>query len=204
MTKLFNKAGIWVTALAVMVCALVVCAPVVYADTDGTELQVTDQPELLVIQLGPEWAGAEFEFKTDVDVYPQPVVVSPEGILTMELGGSKTYTLSALQSPAAVQDSGAGTAEPEQTEVTADGPTPQPEALDADAPADTGSPEEAQPSAAGTEAEDGTINGIPTLHLVLFVGGLTASVAGLIIMRVMKKRKEVRYDDDDDYYDEDE
>lgn len=39
--------------------------------TDGTEMQVI-QPEQLVIQLGADWAGVEFELKTDAGMYPVP------------------------------------------------------------------------------------------------------------------------------------
>ena len=79
-----------------------------YTNTDGTELRLADQPEKLVLQLGEEWIGTKFELKTDAGVYPAFVVVDNSGILTMELGGSKVYTLSCL---------GAGNikSEPEQT-----------------------------------------------------------------------------------------
>ncbi len=200
-SKLISKTGILLVTLAIMISALLLFAPVAYADTDGTELKVTDQPEKLVIQLGPEWAGAEFELKTDMGVFPQPVVVNAEGILTMELGGSKTYTLSALQSAAPAPTVTTGDAELSAEESADAEETQQPEAPGESAPASTGEPDNAQPE--GDTSDTG--NGIPTLHLVLFIGGLGVSIAGLIFMRLRKKHKEFRddhYTDDDDYFDE--
>jgi hypothetical protein len=86
--------------IIIMAVALLLCgsASPVYADTDGSEIQITNRPDLLILQLGPQWAGVEFELKTDAGVFPVPVVVDPSGILTMDLGGSKTYTLSCILS----------------------------------------------------------------------------------------------------------
>jgi hypothetical protein len=188
--------------LAACLCTLTLFTPVAYADTDGTELQVTDQPEQLVVQLGIEWAGVEFELRTDAGVYPQPVVVSPEGVLAMELGGSKTYTLSALQSSVPVPEQDTGEAEPAPSEEPAAETPPEP--VDTEPPAPADDPDPTEP--ASTDAEDGgnLIQGIPNLHLFLFAGGLIASVTGLIVMRVLKNRAASRYGDDDDYYDDDE
>ena len=44
----------------------------VYADTDGNELQATSQPDRLVLQLGADWAGTEFELRFDSYVFPFP------------------------------------------------------------------------------------------------------------------------------------
>ena len=74
---------------------------VVYADTDGKELKTTNQPDKLVLQLGSDWANVEFELKLDSGVFPVPVKADKSGLLTMELGGSKTYTLTRLTTPAA-------------------------------------------------------------------------------------------------------
>lgn len=69
-------------------------------DTDGTELQIM-QPSQLEIRLGSDWAGAEFELETDVGEYPGTVPVSIDGTLSMELGGSETYVLRLVETPAA-------------------------------------------------------------------------------------------------------
>ena len=46
------------------------------------------------------------------------------------------------------------------------------------------------------EPADEPQQGIPTLQLVLFIGGTVLCVGGLIVMYAMKKRRE--YDDDED------
>ena len=48
--------------------------------TNGTELQVA-QPEQLEIQLGAEWAGVEFQMKTDAGLYPDTIPVGQDGVL---------------------------------------------------------------------------------------------------------------------------
>ena len=58
------KTGIGV--MLALLCCILMCTGVVYAagdDTDGTELQVA-QPVILEVQLGPQWAGVEFQLKT--------------------------------------------------------------------------------------------------------------------------------------------
>ena len=80
--------------LAVILFILPIFAiPVVYADTDGNELRITAQPDKLVLQFGKDWAGVEFELKLDSGVFPVPLKADSSGVLIMELGGSKTYTL---------------------------------------------------------------------------------------------------------------
>jgi len=78
---LLNKICLWVIALLISVCLFL---SVARADTDGTEIQVTEQPEKLIIQLGPQWAGVQFRLKTDEGLFPVPVVVDQSGILKME------------------------------------------------------------------------------------------------------------------------
>lgn len=73
-------------------------APAALADTDENTPRITRQPDQLVLQLGARWAGVEFELRTDAGKFPVPVVVDESGVLTMDLGGSSTYTLSCLES----------------------------------------------------------------------------------------------------------
>ena len=95
--------------------ALCVSLPVhVYADTDGTEIKISGQPEHLTLQLGRQWAGMEFQLETEDGLFSVPVVVNQSGILQMDLCGSKTYILSCIASPIAIP-------EPEQA---ADTPVP--------------------------------------------------------------------------------
>ena len=84
--------------LTLIILILVLSFQTAFSNTDGTELKVTDQPDKLILQLGKEWAGTKFELRTDAGIYPGQIEVSENGILTMELGGSKTYTLSCLNS----------------------------------------------------------------------------------------------------------
>ena len=132
--------------------------------TDGTELQVA-QPEQLEIQLGAEWAGVEFQLKTDTGLYPDTIPVGQDGVLRLEIGGSRSYVLTCLNSSEKA---------PSQ----------------AQAPAATESqPEEPQERDASEEKE-ATVAGIPILHLCLFAGGMVLAVGGLIAMYVVKKRRE--------------
>ena len=68
------------------------------ADTTGNEIQIAGQPDKLILQLGLRWAGVEFELRTDAGIFPVPVIVDQSGVLMMDLGGSKTYTLSCVSS----------------------------------------------------------------------------------------------------------
>ena len=144
--------------------------------TDGTELQVA-QPEQLEIQLGSEWAGVEFQMKTDAGLYPGTIPVGQDGVLRLEIGGSKSYVLTCMNSAAKA-------------------PSPT------QAPATTESPSEEKTEGSPTEESSATVAGIPVLHLCLFVGGMVLSVGGLITMYVLKRRREdegdYEYDDDED------
>ena len=159
-----------------MVCIL--CFPVqVLAETKqgttGDELQLMEA-EKLEIQLGPEWAGVEFQLKTDAGLYPGTIKVGEDGVLRTEIGGSSQYILTCLNSATEVP-------EPTQDSAT----TEQPET-------------ETQ---SGTEAaEDNTVSGVPISHILLFGGGMIIAIGVLIGMHVVKKRREddTSYDDDDE------
>ncbi len=151
-----------------------------HADTNGSEIKLTDQPDQLILQLGPEWAGVEFELKTDAGVFPAPVIVDYTGILKMDLGGSSVYTLTCLTSPVAVPIPEAS----EQTPAT----TPSEEAPSTE-------PDLADENQSDSEAA------IPTGILVFFILGLVAAVGGLLAMRYFKNRHSPRqYDDEEDDY----
>ena len=87
-----------VTLLTALCLAMCLCTTA-FADTDGTEPKITQQPDQLVLQLGTRWAGVEFELRTDAGVFPAPIVVDETGVLTMDLGGSTTYTLAVSTPP---------------------------------------------------------------------------------------------------------
>lgn len=161
--------------LLAMVCVL--CFPVqVSAETqqgtDGDELQVLEA-EQLEIQLGADWAGVEFELKTDAGMYPGDVVVGEDGILRLEIGGSKSYILTCMNSSVQVPD-------PEQAPATE-------EASEND-------------SAGTTQTEESTAAGIPTMHLILFGGGMAIAIGTLIGLYVIKRCKQLnpQYQDDDE------
>lgn len=162
--------------LAVTVMYLM-CTPVlVFAASDGTngdEFQLMEA-EKLEIQFGEEWAGVEFQLKTDAGLYPRNIAVGDDGVLRLEIGGSKTYILSCLNS--AVK-------------------TPKPSS-NSDA-TESESDNEAPPETA--EASANTGYKIPVLHIVLFVGGLVVAIGVLIIMSIVKRRR-----DSESEYDEEE
>lgn len=161
-----------------MLCIL--CFPVqVLAETKqcttGDELQLM-KAEKLEIQLGTEWAGVEFQLKTDAGLYPGTVKVGQDGVLRMEIGGSKSYILTCMNSAVEV---------PEVTQAPA-----------------TTETESEQNNSETNSAEEGsaTVAGIPVLHIVLFAGGMVVAIGALIAMHVVKRRRESEpvYDEDDD------
>ena len=70
-------------------------SPPAFADTDGSEIQVVS-PSYLEVQLGPAFAGTEFQFRTDTGIYPGLIQVGGDGVLRLEIGGSSHYTLSCV------------------------------------------------------------------------------------------------------------
>jgi len=84
-----------ITALLIAI-ALFVTA--VRADAGGSEIQVSRQPEKLIIQSGLQRVGVQFDPKTNTGMYPAPVIIDQNGVLHMDLGGSKTYSLSCIGS----------------------------------------------------------------------------------------------------------
>jgi len=166
--------------LLVLAMLCVLCFPVqVLAETKqgttGDELQLMEA-EKLEIQLGTEWAGVEFQLKTDAGLYPGTVKVGQDGVLRMEIGGSKSYILTCMNSAVEV---------PEVTQAPA-----------------TTETESEQNNSETNSAEEGsaTVAGIPVLHIVLFGGGMVVAIGALIAMHVVKRRRESEpvYDEDDD------
>lgn len=168
------------TALVLITAMILVAAmsPTALADTDGTEPKIVQQPDQLVLQLGTRWAGVEFELRTDAGIFPVPVVVDETGVLTMDLGGSTTYTLSCIDSTVPIPDPGPEPA-PEDTEPPE--PDPPPPAPDVPPAA-----EQTRPS---------------ILPAVIFIIGLIAAAAGLAMLYIAKQRREADYDEweDDEY-----
>lgn len=161
-----------------MVCIL--CFPVqamaeTPQGTKGDELQLMEA-EKLEIQFGTDWVGVEFQLKTDAGLYPGPIVVGQDGVLRMEIGGSKSYILTCMNSAVEV---------PEPTQAPATTET---------------QPEENNSGTEAAEEGNSTVAGIPVLHIVLFAGGMVVAIGVLIVMHVVKRRRESEpaYDEDDD------
>ena len=167
--------------LLTVVCLSMCLCTTAFADTDGTEPKVTQQPDQLVLQLGTRWAGVEFELRTDAGVFPAPIVVDETGVLTMDLGGSTTYTLSCINSTVPIPDPCV-----EQTPDT-----------------QQSSEEVQQPQEQNTATEPNS--GIPIVPLVVFLVGLACGGGGLVALHFAKRgRKEAEYDEwadeDDEQY----
>lgn len=193
------------TVLALSLC-LVMLFPVPASaaeGTDGTEMQVI-QPEQLAIQLGADWAGVEFELKTDAGMYPGTIPVGEDGMLRLEIGGSSSYTLTCLNSatpapdPAETQVPATNGESKEQTEP--DTKAEQELEVSAADEAESAADAETEISVEKADEQENTVAGIPILHLVLFGGGLVLAVASLIVMQVMKRRNAVdaEYEEDED------
>lgn len=101
-----NKIKTGANILLALLCCLLIGTGTAFAagdDTDGTELQVA-QPVMLEVQLGTQWAGVEFQLKTDAGLYPGTISVGQDGILRMELGNSGSYILSCMNSTVTVPE----------------------------------------------------------------------------------------------------
>ncbi len=202
MKRTLGKGLAMLLTLVCLVCSFIVP---IYADTDGTEIQV-EQPEKLEIQLGTAWAGVEFQLKTDAGIYPGTVAVGEDGVLRLEIGGSSSYVLSCMNSAVAVPnpDETVPAEEPQQTDAApeatpdADAQSAESTEPEAERPDTEATPDEAEPQM--DEEGRPTVAGIPVMHIVLFGGGLLLAVGGLVAMKIVARRKEANsYEDDDDY-----
>lgn len=200
-----TKKRILLTLAAAFLALLALLPGVARADNDpDAEPVVSTIADRLIVQLGPEWAGTEFSLTTDMGVYPGVITVNDAGILTTELGGSSTYTLVCLHAPGrqegaepAVSGEQPATQPHEQQEET----EPLPPAAGAPEPAAV--PEQSLQQAAPVdqlvpEPEREAQSGIPTMHLVLFIGGAVLCTGGLIVMAVLRHRRNDYYDEEDD------
>ena len=158
---------------SMVIAMLMLCASMttVFAaqGTDGDELHVVEAQQL-EIQLGTEWAGVEFMLRTDAGVYPNVIPVDETGVLSLEIGGSKSYTLSCMQSA-----------------VT----TPR---LLLQAPV-TG---EAEPEANTSGESEETTSVVPISHIIMFVVGIIIAIGILIAIYVSNKKRQIVQDDEDD------
>ena len=181
-----------VKAIALLISLLcILCFPVQVSaqgkqGTDGDELKLIE-PEQLEIQLGTDWAGVEFQLKTDVGLYPGTVVVGKDGVLRLEIGGSTRYQLTCLKSTVPAP-------KPEDTEsISAATQVPATEEEEKSETAEDTTHNE-------TDEQADAALGIPIKHLFMFGGGMLISVSILIIMQVKKQKQHVHvgYEDDED------
>ena len=171
------KAKLTKGILLILSLLCILCVPVtpVYAaqqGTDGSELQVV-KAEQLEIQLGTAWSGVEFQLKTDAGVYPGTVKVGTDGVLRLEIGGSSQYILTCMNSSTSIP-------EPEDTADSTD---------QTQAPATTEQ---------NSESNEKAASAIPTLHIILFAGGMVIAIGTLIVMQVLKKKRENEAPDDEE------
>lgn len=193
MKKVIIKSILLVISIVCILCCKI---SAVYADSDGTEMQVM-QPEQLEIQLGANWAGVEFQLKTDVGLYPGVITVGEDGILRLEIGGSSYYMLSCAESSVAIP-----APEPESVPVTAayenaDSFSEIEPSNNPDSPVDSAF-DGAENSESTEEPKSPTLAGIPILHIALFGGGLLLAAASLVVIRSVEKKRRAEAEQDDE------
>lgn len=186
-------------SLVLMVTMLIPQTVFATGGTEGDEMQVME-PEQLEIQLGTDWAGVEFELKTDAGMYPGTIPVGEDGVLRLEIGGSSTYILTCLNSEVSVPDptQAPATEEADTTDDTAEESAQTETETSEESSGEV--MEETAPEDQVDGEEDNTIAGIPVMHLALFGGGLLIAVAALVGMRAVSRREAI----DADYEEEDE
>lgn len=181
--------------------------------TDGTEIQVMEA-EQLEIQLGKEWAGREFQLKTDSGLYPGTITVGEDGVLRTELGGSTRYILTCMltgnlddteQTLATGNDLSKDTADAPEQEGVMESQSGESVSDETETGVQQTAPEDVSTgSAVKGEGIEKTVAGIPIKHLVLFSVGMAAAVGGLIAIHIIQKRREEQEEYDEEDYDEDE
>lgn len=150
---------------------LMLCASIttVFAaqGTNGDELHVAEAQEL-EIQLGTEWSGVEFMLRTDAGVYPGTITVNDNGVLALEIGGSKKYTLSCIHS----------------SSINANLTLLQ-------------APVTNEPLEDKTVSIEDNNSAIPISHIIMFVGGIVIAVGILIAIYISGKNREIVQDDEE-------
>lgn len=174
--------------------------------TNGTEMQVMEA-EQLEVQLGKEWAGREFQLKTDAGLYPGTITVGEDGVLRTELGGSTRYILTCMLTENPDDTEQVLATRNDLSKDTANAPEQEGEmesqsGENASGETETGV-QQTTPADASTgpavkgEATEKTVAGIPIKHLVLFSVGMVAAVGFLITIH-FTKRHQVEYDEESD------
>ena len=94
-------------------------------------------------------------------------------MLRLEIGGSSQYILTCINSSASIP-------EPEDT---------------ANSTAQTQAPATTEQN---PESNEKAVSGIPTLHIILFAGGMVIAIGTLIVMQILKKKRENEAPDDEE------
>lgn len=179
MKTIYNKI---ILVAVICICIFSLTTPV-YATqqgTNGDELQLIE-PAQLEIQLGPNWAGVEFQMKKDAGIYPDTIAVGNDGILRLEIGGSSEYILSCMNSSVSVPKPDGYTTSSESTQ----------------APATTESNLISSTDDGKSESGDyGTIAGIPIKHLVFFIVGMILAIGSLVMIHMTKNKRENTQNED--------
>lgn len=197
------KAVSVVAAMACLLCFPVKASATAQQGTNGTELEIV-QAQQLEIQLGQAWTGVEFQLRTDVGKYPDPIPVGEDGVLRVEIGGSENYLLTCLASQVEVPS-------PEDMEVPVE-ETFAEEGSEATEAETTEATEESQTATEGTDAPEVTVDvtdpdtenkpamigNVPVAHVVIFVGGLVIAIALLVFMQMHQKNRQAADAEEDD------
>ena len=163
-TKIFSM----VFAILMLCCSMTTAFAA--QGTDGDELHVVEAQKL-EIQLGTEWAGVEFMLRTDAGIYPGAIPVDETGLLSLEIGGSKSYILSCVQSSVDIpnvtllQASVTGETEPDKDDLV--------------------DIKDKEPA-------------VPAAHIIMFVGGIVIAVGILIAINISNKNRQIVQDDEED------
>lgn len=168
------KSFLLAVSLLCILCFPVQVSATTQQGTNGDELQLVEAQKL-EIQLGTEWAGVEFQLKTDAGLYPGTITVGKDGVLRTEIGGSTAYILTCLDSAVTVSEPTQDSATTEQQDQN-----------------------NSETDIAKTDETSST--GIPALHIALFAGGMVIAVGVLLAMHVLKQHRETDsvYDDEDE------
>ena len=197
--KKFKPNILYILAVIILGISITSTALVVYADTDGKELKITTQPEKLILNLGADFASAEFELKFDSGIFPVPVKANSSGVLTMELGGSKTYTLTRIK-PVSATEPVKPIPELNPTNINqsaSDIPKIESETTLSDEKPNIETTNEIEPIDDEIISPD---NSVPLLPMIIFLSLLLLISIVLLVMRAIKKRNE--YYDEEEYDDE--
>ena len=108
----------------------------------------------------------EFQMETDVGLYPGVITVDETGVLCTELGGSKSYKLSCLDSS-----------------ITA------PASNDTQTPAAESSQASVQDSGSPESVPEKTAEKVPVSSILFFGISMAVAIGSLVTMQILKKRK---------------